>query len=60
MQGREGIITVKPQTTRLPNQQEDQKGIRGERGGCSVTLLGKRVIRRGESGVDVNDEYSWC
>jgi len=31
-------------------QQEDQKGIRGERGGDSVTLLGKRAIRRGERG----------
>ena len=35
-------------TTRLPKQQEDQKGIRGERGGGSVTLLAKRPIRRGE------------
>jgi len=41
---------VKPHTTRLPKQQEDQKGIRGERGGGSVTLLGKRAIRRGERG----------
>ena len=39
--------SVKPHTTRLPKQQEDQKGIRGERGGGSVTLLGKRAIRRG-------------
>jgi len=35
-------------TTRLPKQQEDQKGNRGERGGGSITLLGKRAIRRGE------------
>jgi len=41
---------VKPHTTRLPKQQGDQKGIRGERGGSSVTLLGKRAIRRGERG----------
>ena len=37
-------------TTRLPKQQEDQEGIRGGRGGGSVTLLGKRAIRRGERG----------
>jgi len=37
-------------TTRLPKQQEDQKGIRGERGGGSITLLGKRASRRGERG----------
>jgi len=41
---------VKPHPTRLSKQQEDQKGIRGERGGVSVTLLGKRAIRRGERG----------
>jgi len=35
-------------TTRLPKQQEDQKGIIEERGGGSVTLLGKRAIRRRE------------
>jgi len=43
-------VTVKPHTTRLPMQQEDHKGIRGERGGGSVTLRGKRAIRRGERG----------
>ena len=43
-------MTIKPHTTRLPKQQEDQKGIRGERGGGSITLLGKRAIRRGERG----------
>ena len=37
-------------TTRLPKQQEHQRGIRGEEGGGSVTLLGKRAIRRGERG----------
>jgi len=37
-------------TTRLPKQQEDQKGIRGERGAGSIILLGKRAIRRGERG----------
>jgi len=47
---KERKVTVKPHTTRLPKQQEDQKGIRGERGGGSVTLLGKRGIRRGERG----------
>jgi len=47
---KEGKVTVKPYTTRLPKQQEDQKGIKGERGGGSVTLLGKRAIRRGERG----------
>jgi len=47
---REGRVTVKTHTTRLPKQQEDQKGIRGERGGGSVTLLGKRAIRREERG----------
>jgi len=47
---RKGRVTVKPHTTRLPKQQEDQKGIRGERGGGSITLLGKRAIRRGERG----------
>ena len=41
---------MKPDTTRLPKQQEDQKGLRGERGGGSVILLGKRAIRRGERG----------
>jgi len=50
LRGREGKVTVKPHTTRLPKQQEYQKGIRGERGGCSVTLLGKRAIRKGERG----------
>jgi len=45
-----GKVTVKPHTTRLPMEQEDQKGIRGKRGGGSVTLLGKRAIRRGERG----------
>jgi len=30
-------------TTRLPKQQEDQKGVRGERGGGSVTLLGPQI-----------------
>jgi len=53
-------VTLKPHTTRLPNQQGDQKRIRGERGGGSVPLIGKRAIRRGERGVDVDDEYSWC
>jgi len=47
---KEGQVTVKPHTTRLPMQQEDQKGIRGQRGGGSVTLLSKRAIRRGERG----------
>jgi len=47
---KEGRVTVKPNTTRLPTQQEDQKGIREERGGGSVTLLGTRTIRRGERG----------
>ena len=47
---KEGTVTVKPHRTRLPKEQEDQKGIRGERGGGSVTLLGKRAIRRGERG----------
>jgi len=37
---KEGKVTVKPHTTRLPKQQDDWKGIRGERGGGSVTLLG--------------------
>ena len=41
---------MKPHTTRLPKQQEDQKGNREERGGGSVTLLSKRAIRRGERG----------
>jgi len=57
---RKGKLTVKPHTTRLPKQQEDQKGIRGERGGGSVTLLSKRAIRRGEKGVDVDNKNSWC
>jgi len=57
---REGKVPVKPHTSRLPKQQEDQKGIRGERGGGSVTLLSKRAIRRGERGVDVEDHDSWC
>jgi len=48
VQKREGTVTVKPHTSRLLKQQEDQKGIRGERGGGSVTLLGKRAIRKGE------------
>ena len=43
----EGRVTVKPHTTRLPKQQDDPKGLRGERGGGSVTLLDKRTIRRG-------------
>ena len=43
-------VTVNPHTTRLSRQQEDHKGIKGERGGGSVTLLGKRAIRRGERG----------
>jgi len=47
---RGGKVTVKPHTTRRPKQQEDQMGIRGERGSGSVTLLGKRAIRRGERG----------
>jgi len=46
----EGKVTVKPHTTRLVKQQEDQTGIRGETRGGSVTLLGKRGIRRGERG----------
>ena len=50
VRSKEGRVTVKPYTTRLPKQQEDQKGIRGERGGGSVNLLGKRAIRRGERG----------
>jgi len=57
---REGKVTVNPHTTRLPKQQDDQKGIRGGRGGGGVTLLSKRAIRRGERGVDVDDENSWC
>ena len=59
VRGKEGQVTLKPHTTRLPKQQEDQKGIRRERGGGSVRLLGKRAIRRGERGVDVDDENSW-
>jgi len=47
---KEGKVTVKPHTTRLRKHQEDQKGIRGERGGGTVILLGKRAIRRGERG----------
>jgi len=47
---REGRVTINPPTTRLPKQQEDQKAIRGERCAGSVTLLGKRAIRRGERG----------
>jgi len=52
---------VKPHTTRLPKQQEDQKGIRGERGGGSITLLGKRAIRRGERGwmLTMNTHGVW-
>jgi len=57
---REGTVTVKPHTTRLPKHQEDQKGIRGERGGGSVTLLGKRAIRGGETGWMFEDDFSWC
>jgi len=60
VQRKEGKVTVKPHTTRVPKQEEDQKGIRGEGGGGSVTLLGKRAIRRVERGVDVDVEYSWC
>jgi len=60
VQRREGKVTVKPHTPRLPKQQEDHKGIRGERAGGSFTLLGKRAIRRVERGVDVDDKYSWC
>jgi len=48
VQKREGRVTIKPYTTRLPKQQEDQKGITGERGGGGLTLLGKRAIRRAE------------
>jgi len=55
-----GKVTVKPRTTRLPKLQEDQKGIRGEGRGGSVTLLGKRAIRRGERAADVDNENSWC
>jgi len=47
---RKGKVTVKPHTTRLPGQQEDQKGITGERGDGSVTLVGRSAIRRGERG----------
>ena len=47
---KERKVTEKPDTTRLLKQQEDQKGIRGERGSDSVTLLGKRAITRGERG----------
>jgi len=47
---KEGKVTVKPHTSRLPKQQRDHNGIRGERGGGRVTLLGKRAIRRGERG----------
>jgi len=47
---KEGNVTVRPHTTRPPKQQEDEKGIRGERGAGSVTLLGKRAIRKGERG----------
>jgi len=57
---KEGKVTVKPHTIRLPKQQEDQKGMRGERGGGSVTLLGRRAIRRGERGVGVHNEFLWC
>ena len=46
---REGRVTVKPYTTRLSKQQEDQKRITAERGGVSVTLIGKRGFRRGKS-----------
>jgi len=45
-----GKATVEPHTTRLPMQQEDQTGIRGEGGGGRVTLLGKGAIRWGERG----------
>ena len=47
---KEGKVTMKLDTTRLPKQQEDQKGIRGERGGGTVTLPGKRAIRGRERG----------
>jgi len=47
---KKGKVSVKPHTTRLPKQQEDQKGLRGERGGGSFTRLGKRAIKRGERG----------
>ena len=47
---KEGKVTVKSHTTRLPKQQEDKQGIRGERGDGSFTLLGKTAIRRGERG----------
>ena len=43
-------MTVKPHTTRLLKEQQDQKGIRGETGGGRVTLLGKRAITRVERG----------
>jgi len=47
---KERNVTMKPHTTTLPKQHEDQKGIRGERGDGSVSILGKRAIRRGERG----------
>jgi len=47
---KEGKVIMKPHTTRLPKQQQEQKGIRGERGGGRVTPLGTRAIRRGERG----------
>jgi len=47
---KEGKVSVKPHTTRLSKQQEVQKGTRGERGGGSVPLLGKRAITREERG----------
>jgi len=46
----EARVTMKPHTSRPRKQHEDQNGIRGERGGGSVTLLGKRAIRRRERG----------
>jgi len=46
----EGKVTVKPHTTKVPKHLEDQKGISGARGGHSISLLGRRAIRRGEKG----------
>ena len=51
---------MRPHTTRLPKEQEDQKGNRGEGGGGSITLLSKRVIRGGEKVVDADDYLPWC
>ena len=50
-------VTVSPQTTWLSKEQEDQKGVRGEKGGGSVTLLGKRAIREGERVVGIHDDF---